>query len=233
MKYCEYCESLIKNAYGSGRFCSAQCARGFATKEKRKEINIKIKKWNKINRIKRTANIKCIVCGIIVQRPYNRRKQKTCSKSCGSHLTQNRPEVKEKIRKARLREIEKGNIGYGIKCEYEGIRCDSALEYAFLEWYMEKHPKSKIKRFKGYINNQGMRYQPDFIINDKIIVEVKYETAYIGDRLNEKWKTYVATQEKKRKILEESDYEYLWITNETIGNNRYRKAIERAKQSKL
>lgn len=40
---CENCEKDHDGSYGSGRFCSSKCARGFATKIKRAEINEKIK----------------------------------------------------------------------------------------------------------------------------------------------------------------------------------------------
>lgn len=39
---CEYCDLEHSGGYGSGRFCTASCARGFSTKAKRKEINKKV-----------------------------------------------------------------------------------------------------------------------------------------------------------------------------------------------
>ena len=39
---CEYCSNDHDGSYGSGRFCNAKCARGFSTKAKRKEINVKV-----------------------------------------------------------------------------------------------------------------------------------------------------------------------------------------------
>ncbi|RLD64349.1 MAG: hypothetical protein DRJ01_01190 [Bacteroidetes bacterium] len=39
---CENCEKEHDGSYGSGRFCSARCARGFSTRAKRKEINEKV-----------------------------------------------------------------------------------------------------------------------------------------------------------------------------------------------
>lgn len=39
---CENCNSEHLGEYGSGRFCSAKCARGFSTKSKRNEINLKV-----------------------------------------------------------------------------------------------------------------------------------------------------------------------------------------------
>lgn len=41
---CENCQNEHEGTYGSGRFCSSKCARGFSTKEKRKEINDKVSK---------------------------------------------------------------------------------------------------------------------------------------------------------------------------------------------
>jgi len=38
---CENCECNHCGEYGSGRFCSSKCARGFSTKSKRKEISAK------------------------------------------------------------------------------------------------------------------------------------------------------------------------------------------------
>jgi hypothetical protein len=39
---CEYCNLEHDGQYGSGRFCSNKCARGFSTKYKRAEINVKV-----------------------------------------------------------------------------------------------------------------------------------------------------------------------------------------------
>ena len=40
--HCENCEKEHDSSYGSGRFCSCKCARGFSTKAKRQEINKKV-----------------------------------------------------------------------------------------------------------------------------------------------------------------------------------------------
>jgi len=39
---CENCKEKHDGSYGSGRFCSKKCAKGFSTKAKRKEINKKV-----------------------------------------------------------------------------------------------------------------------------------------------------------------------------------------------
>lgn len=41
---CENCSSQHNGTYGSGRFCSNKCSRGYSTKAKRREINDKVSK---------------------------------------------------------------------------------------------------------------------------------------------------------------------------------------------
>jgi 5-methylcytosine-specific restriction endonuclease McrA len=41
---CEFCQKEIDGSYGSGRFCSVKCARGFSTKDNRQSINNKVSK---------------------------------------------------------------------------------------------------------------------------------------------------------------------------------------------
>lgn len=42
MKLCENCNSEHDGSYGSGRFCTGTCARGFSTKAKREDINKRV-----------------------------------------------------------------------------------------------------------------------------------------------------------------------------------------------
>jgi len=42
MRTCENCGDVHSGEYGSGRFCSTKCSRGFSTKSKREEINEKV-----------------------------------------------------------------------------------------------------------------------------------------------------------------------------------------------
>jgi DNA-directed RNA polymerase subunit L len=44
MPTCENCATEHDGSYGSGRFCSAKCARCFSTKAQRLEINLKVSK---------------------------------------------------------------------------------------------------------------------------------------------------------------------------------------------
>ena len=54
---CEYCKKEHDGSYGSGRFCSGKCARGFSTKEKRQEINEKVSKKLSIDGLSKQEKI--------------------------------------------------------------------------------------------------------------------------------------------------------------------------------
>lgn len=53
---CEYCHKYHTGGYGSGRFCSAKCARGFSTKARREEISEKVSKTLKRNYVNGRLN---------------------------------------------------------------------------------------------------------------------------------------------------------------------------------
>ena len=216
---CETCQSEHTGLYGSGRFCNSVCARTYASRLDRKEKNEKIRQ-------KLTLPPHEKMCPQCKNSFLTKNKHKTfCCRSCSSTHTNSNPELKENRRISRLREIEKGNIGYGIKCSYEGIRCDSALEYAFVKWFLSKNPDAKIERFKGYLQLSESKYQPDFLVDGDTIVEVKYTSPYVGEKLSKKWKTYLASQEEKKQALVQSGYKFLWITEQDIGSKFYRECL--------
>jgi hypothetical protein len=106
---CENCGIEHEGNYGSGRFCSSKCARGFSTSKKRKEINNKISK--KISDKKRFVTKECPVCNESFIKEWKRRKQKTCSRKCGYKWLYHKdnPEYKNNklnARKAGLKSVE-------------------------------------------------------------------------------------------------------------------------------
>lgn len=78
---CESCKKEVHEKYGSGRFCSIKCAKGFSTKEKRLEINAKVSKTltnrgNKpVDKICKTCSTKFTVC-------WKKRNRIFCSHKC-------------------------------------------------------------------------------------------------------------------------------------------------------
>lgn len=93
---CERCESDHDGAYGSGRFCTKQCARGFSTSKNRERINeavsLSLLGRKTTREIRRKAKViraprprgplpkpkTCPVCQIV----YFGRTKKTCSVKC-------------------------------------------------------------------------------------------------------------------------------------------------------
>lgn len=98
-----------------------------------------------------------------------------------------------------------------------------------MKWYLSANPGAKIERFKGYLDLGDSKYQPDFLIDGKTIVEVKYTTPYVGEKLSEKWQTYLISQDKKKEALQNSGHAFLWITEKTIGNKFYKDCLKELK----
>jgi hypothetical protein len=101
---CENCNNEHDGKYGSGRFCSTKCSRGFATKHKRKEINDKvsssmigrklspdhiknIEAGNNFNRKEKIIK-NCMCCGIEIVSSPSQIKKKFCSTKCWVKYTE-------------------------------------------------------------------------------------------------------------------------------------------------
>lgn len=139
MKTCENCGSDHSGEYGSGRFCSLKCARGFSTKNNREKIKEKIS-----NSLKGKGNgpveKKCKFCDQKFTVAWNKRSQKCCSTSCATKESFSNEKTKIKLsnslKKAysdidarnRLKEI--GRLGgFGKKGKTKnGISYSSLLE---------------------------------------------------------------------------------------------------------
>lgn len=83
MNKCENCKEAIKVKYGSGRFCSIGCARGFATKTNRAEISRKVSdslKGRKIVDVERNCE-QCKKTFVSLLR----KRRRFCSKKCAAH----------------------------------------------------------------------------------------------------------------------------------------------------
>jgi len=94
---CEYCCKEHDGSYGSGRFCSVKCARGFSTKFKRKEINEKVSKKLTGSGHSNVENI-CMNCGNKFIINYANRHQKYCSKKCAAIFIANTEKGKNQRR---------------------------------------------------------------------------------------------------------------------------------------
>ncbi|MBN2837760.1 MAG: hypothetical protein JXM74_03310, partial [Fusobacteriaceae bacterium] len=96
---CENCKREHDGSYGSGRFCSQKCSRGFATKSKRKEINEKVSKSLKGSG-HADINKTCEFCGKEFTVWYNKRNQRFCSAKCTAKFRANNEDIKNNISKS-------------------------------------------------------------------------------------------------------------------------------------
>lgn len=80
MSICENCGIEHDGSYGSGRFCSVKCSRGFSTKAKRKEINEKVS--TKLKKFKPLINKTCPICKKKFLTVKNNKI--CCSSKCGA-----------------------------------------------------------------------------------------------------------------------------------------------------
>ena len=91
---CENCQNEHEGTYGSGRFCSSKCARGFSTKEKRSLINEKVSNSNKLKYPEIISN--CKECKLEI-RNKGKSNKIFCSQSCSSKFHMNTPESKLRL----------------------------------------------------------------------------------------------------------------------------------------
>lgn len=88
---CEKCGGSTDRSYGSGRFCSAICARSFSTSVRRAETNEKIRMKLR-ERANPPVSKECRHCKNEFSVPYNKRARIFCSQECfGAACRKNAP----------------------------------------------------------------------------------------------------------------------------------------------
>jgi hypothetical protein len=115
---CLNCKQTHFGGYGSGKFCSVKCARSYATKNKRIEINKKvsikmtgkslseshiknIENANNFNR-KEKVSLQCTGCNNIISCSPSQ-KRKYCSKKCWVEYTEkNRTDYASYVKKCKF-----------------------------------------------------------------------------------------------------------------------------------
>ncbi len=78
IKKCENCELDHNGEYGSGRFCSIKCSKGFATKNNRKEISEKLSEKFKGFNTKKNKEVEKKICSSCNINECNTRRCKYC-----------------------------------------------------------------------------------------------------------------------------------------------------------
>jgi hypothetical protein len=82
-KNCKQQEAVKYSKYTSGDFCSRECSRAYSTKDKRKEINIKIS-ISLGGRGNKNVKKECQICKTGFEVSWKKRNQVFCSRSCST-----------------------------------------------------------------------------------------------------------------------------------------------------
>lgn len=230
IKRCECCGQVHDSSYGSGRFCSSQCARRFSTSEKRVEINNKVsntlskfredKRKARINEYLKNPNL-CKICGNPL--PYEKRHNATCSKDCCVQYAL-------KIQKTVKRKFVEAGQGRGKSGWYKGFFCNSTYELVYLIYCLDNGfcVERNTKGYKYMFNNKEHIYYPDFRVNGKL-VEIK---GYITSKV----KTKLKAVDEEVVLLLYDDIEYMmnyvdlkYGTHHTKKHNNYDTLYESCK----
>ena len=166
---CKKCNKKVVGKYGSGIFCSRQCAnsRQWSSKDNIKKRNAAIKrikekgKWGILKKTTVKLKKSCLNCSdhFYVLPCYIARK--FCSLKCSNtYLKQNK-----------LIGGYREGSGRSISGYYKGIYCGSTYELVFLIYCLDKN--INIKRFNKQLKDETITYIPDFIVNDQEIIEIK------------------------------------------------------------
>lgn len=172
---CENCKQKHNGSYGSGRFCSSKCARGFSTKEKREEINAKVGQKLKIIREPRLC-----YCGKEFV-PKNK-NQKCCSVECSARQNIKLASLKLKIQPPNWSKINKKSYQNGNNVvaggttkwyEYNGIKVQGTYELRtckILDFWKEKNLIKDWEYTKDRFQYQGTdAKQHSYLLDFKVI----------------------------------------------------------------
>lgn len=189
---CESCGNIIKTLYGSGRFCNIQCSNGKYARpgqdEKNRKISAALSGRILINH---DGTPKVITYDCVCRTCDSSFVSKKLVKDfCSGPCRRKSPEHSEKMRKATLKRIERGDqYPRGIKCKFdfcgESIRCDSKHEWICLNWLCSKYDIVNIARpllwLEYELDNLKRKYNPDFHVvtttGESFLIEAKMDQA--------------------------------------------------------
>ena len=167
--FCKKCKTPVVYKFGSGVFCSRKCANSRQWSEsdiiKKRTAAIKrIKekgKWGILK--KKTVKLEklCLNCRDFFHVLPCHSIRKFCSLKCSNfYLKQNK-----------LIGGYREGSGRSISGYYRGIFCGSTYELVFLIYCLDKNVS--IKRFNKQLKGESLTYIPDFIIDNKELIEIK------------------------------------------------------------
>ena len=210
---CENCSSLIIEKYGSGRFCSSTCARGFSTKSNREEISKKVSKklkgiyLNKNRPNTKKITKKCPICSNDFSY-YPSENRIYCSLVC--YNRDSNMEYRKKVSGGLREKSGRGKFGY-----YKGVWCNSSYELAWVIWAIDHSIKIE-RNHEGidyFYDGKFRKFYPDFLLDDGIYLEIKgFET--------EQFKAKIRDFKKTLKVLYRKDLNDIFLyVEKKYGDN--------------
>lgn len=161
----------------NGRFCSRRCANSRVhSEETKRKISASVKTSTKFAEsiknkrpiVSAPHNKECPICNITFYSPTSD-KRIFCTKAC---YLQDKKRIFCKPCGGYRERSGRSKTGY-----YKGIYCGSTYELCWTIYNLDHN--IVFSRFCGYLQGDGIKYYPDFILSDnKTIVEIKgYERA--------------------------------------------------------
>lgn len=143
------------------KFCSRKCANSRVWNKEKKARHSVLAKQHP-NYVPAKLENRICPCGKeFCVRPF--KKNKHCSHTCAMRY---RPqEVKKKCGGYREK-AGRSKSGY-----YKGVYCGSTYELCWVIYQIDKG--MPFKRFEGFIEKNGLKYYPDFLVGERVIIEIK------------------------------------------------------------
>lgn len=233
MNICENCGIEHSAEYGSGRFCSSRCARGFSTKKNRKEINKKVStKLTGFGHL--PVTLVCKYCGKEFKKPWSKRKTVCCSIKCDRNLRWLNDDFRFEFGKTISKIRANGNFKFSFNNKKSNfvfndmeIRCDSDLERKGLVKIIEKYKVKILSRsglFITYIfENKKHTFNPDFIFETdsghRFILECKTRISKNSTNKNVRPYYFLTNESKKMAMIEyanANNYSCLWFDGSVL-----------------
>jgi hypothetical protein len=217
---CEKCNKEHDGRFGSGRFCSRQCANSRnLSRETYKEISRKLKQANPV----RYVEITCAFCKKLFIAEYSNRSIKCCSRKCAFTPGQHHWRVKDSSKMGGLRDrggkskvYEYINwLGNKMYLNNHEIRLAKILDQEKLNWQRNN------KGFQ-YINLKGenRKFHPDFYLPTfDLYVEYK---GWLTNEMKHKMKDALSKNNFKLLVIYSDDKRYkdLGISISCLENDR-------------
>jgi very-short-patch-repair endonuclease len=151
VKICENCGNQHAGTYASGRFCASKCSRSFSTKSNRKAINEKVAKTFASKPSTKVIK-QCNNCGLTFEVGFQRRGQKSCSRSCASQLNWKDASYRENISSllsevAFQRHDAGEDFGWRTRCKFDCSYPESVAIRILEELHVEYVRELRVNRY--------------------------------------------------------------------------------------